>query len=55
MRNPVIATLIAGAFFSLDVQAADLLQVYKEALANDAQYASARAALAAGTSPSSPP
>ena len=48
MRNPVIATLIAGAFFSLDVQAADLLQIYKEALANDAQYASARAALAAG-------
>lgn len=48
MRNPVIATLIAGVFFSLDVQAVDLLQVYKEALANDAQYASARAALAAG-------
>ena len=48
MRNPVIATLIAGVFFSFDVQAADLLQVYKEALANDAQYASARAALAAG-------
>ncbi len=48
MRNSVIAPLIAGAIFSLDVQAADLLQVYKDALANDAQYASARAALAAG-------
>ena len=48
MRNSVLATLIAGAFLSFDVQAADLLQVYKDALTNDAQYASARAALAAG-------
>lgn len=48
MRNPVIATLAASAFLALNVQAADLLQVYKEALANDAPYASARAALAAG-------
>lgn len=48
MRNPVMAMLIAGAFLSIDAQAADLLQVYKEALANDAQYASARSALTAG-------
>lgn len=48
MRNSLIATLIAGAFMSVNAQAVDLLQVYKEALANDAQYASARATLAAG-------
>jgi outer membrane protein len=48
MRIPLIATLITGAFLALDAQAADLLQVYREALANDAQYASARAALQAG-------
>jgi outer membrane protein len=48
MRNSLIATLIAGAFASLNAHAIDLLQVYKEALANDAQYASARATLAAG-------
>jgi outer membrane protein len=34
--------------FTLDAQAADLIQVYQQALANDATYASARAALAAG-------
>ena len=48
MRNSLIATLIAGAFMSVNAQAVDLLQVYKEALANDAQFASARATLAAG-------
>jgi outer membrane protein len=48
MRTTLIATLIGGVFFSLNAQAADLLQMYKEALANDAQYASARATLAAG-------
>lgn len=48
MRNSVIATLIAGAFIALDAQAADLLQIYQQALVNDAQYASARAALRAG-------
>lgn len=48
MRNSLIATLIAGAFMSLNAQAVDLLQVYQEALANDAQFASARATLAAG-------
>ena len=48
MRNSVIATLIAGAFIALDAQAADLLDTYRQALANDAQYASARAARRAG-------
>jgi outer membrane protein len=48
MRNTVIATLIIGALLSLDAHAIDLLQVYREALANDAVYASARATLSAG-------
>lgn len=52
MRKPLIAVLMTSAFVSmtcsLQAQAADLIQVYQQALANDAQYASARAALAAG-------
>ncbi|MGK5078597.1 TolC family outer membrane protein [Janthinobacterium sp. HLX7-2] len=52
MRKPLIAVLITSAFVSmtcsLQAQAADLIQVYQQALANDAQYASARAALSAG-------
>ncbi|HEX2531036.1 MAG TPA: TolC family outer membrane protein [Burkholderiaceae bacterium] len=48
MRKPLIVTLVAGALLSMHAYAADLLQVYKDALANDAQYASARAAMAAG-------
>lgn len=48
MQKPLIAVLIASAFFSLNAQAADLIQVYQQALANDAAYASARASLAAG-------
>lgn len=48
MRKSAIATLIAGSFLSFNAQAINLLQVYQEALANDAQYASARAARAAG-------
>ncbi|MDY7540373.1 TolC family outer membrane protein [Undibacterium sp. RTI2.1] len=48
MRNPIIATLIAGVFLTLDASAADLLQIYKDALANDAQYSSARASQVAG-------
>ncbi|MET3131127.1 outer membrane protein [Oxalobacteraceae bacterium GrIS 1.11] len=51
MRKPLIAVLIASAFLSLTAPAAwaaDLIQVYQQALANDAQYASARATLAAG-------
>ena len=48
MQKPLIAVLLAGAFFTLDAGAADLLQVYQQALANDATYASARASAAAG-------
>ena len=46
MQKQLIGALILSA--SLNVQAADLIQVYQQALANDAQYASARAALAVG-------
>jgi outer membrane protein len=48
MQKPLIAALIASAFLSLNAQGADLIQVYQQALANDAAYASARASLAAG-------
>jgi outer membrane protein len=48
MQKPLIAVLLASAFFSLNTQAADLLQVYQQALANDATYASARASAQAG-------
>ncbi|MDB5754889.1 MAG: channel protein TolC [Massilia sp.] len=48
MQNPLIAALVASAFLSLNAQAADLIQVYQQALANDAVYASARASLAVG-------
>ncbi len=48
MQKPLIAVLIASAFLSLNAQADDLLQVYQQALANDAIYASARSSLAAG-------
>lgn len=48
MRNPVLAALLASAFFSIDAGATDLLQIYQDALQNDAQFASARAALSAG-------
>jgi outer membrane protein len=48
MQKPLIAVLLASAFFSLNTQAADLVQVYQQALANDATYASARASAAAG-------
>lgn len=48
MQKPLIAVLLASAFISLNAQAADLLQVYQQALANDAVYAAARAAAAAG-------
>lgn len=47
MRKSHIATLITTALVSLGAHGADLLQVYQQALANDAQYASARSALAA--------
>ncbi|MGH8853538.1 MAG: TolC family outer membrane protein [Telluria sp.] len=48
MRKPFLAVLVASAFFSLNANAADLLQVYQQALANDATFASARASAAAG-------
>jgi outer membrane protein len=48
MRQSIIATLLASAFLSLDASAIDLVQVYQEALANDATYASARSSLDAG-------
>jgi outer membrane protein len=47
MQKPLIAVLLASVF-SLHAQAADLIQVYQQALANDATYASARASLTAG-------
>jgi outer membrane protein len=47
MRKTVLATLLAGSVLSLNAHAIDLLQVYREALANDAVYASARSTLAA--------
>ncbi|UVW28420.1 TolC family outer membrane protein [Massilia sp. H6] len=48
MQKRFIAVLVASAFYSLNASAADLLQVYQQALANDATYASARALAAAG-------
>jgi outer membrane protein len=48
MQKPLIAVLVASVFLSLDARAADLIQVYQQAMANDAVYASARAAVAAG-------
>jgi outer membrane protein len=48
MQRPLIAVLIASALFTLNAQAADLLQVYQQAQANDATFASARNSLSAG-------
>jgi len=48
VRKSVIAALLVTAFVSAQANAADLLQIYKDALANDAQYASARASQVAG-------
>ncbi|MGB9991541.1 TolC family outer membrane protein [Pseudoduganella rhizocola] len=48
MQRPLIAVLIASALFTLNAQAADLLQVYQQAQANDATFASARNSLTAG-------
>lgn len=48
MRNAKLVTLIAGTFLSLQAQAVNLLQLYQDALVNDAVYASARANLSAG-------
>ena len=48
MRKSIIASVIATAFLSFNAGASDLLQIYKEALLNDAQFSSARAAKLAG-------
>lgn len=48
MHYRSVIAIIAGCFFTAHVFAADLMQTYMEALANDPQYASARAALMAG-------
>ncbi|TFW20634.1 TolC family outer membrane protein [Duganella callida] len=48
MQKPLIAVLITSAFLTLNAQAADLLQVYQQALANDATFASARSSVSAG-------
>lgn len=50
MQRPLIAVLIASALMlnAKAAQAADLIQVYQQALANDATYASARNSLTAG-------
>ncbi|MGV8894240.1 MAG: TolC family outer membrane protein [Burkholderiaceae bacterium] len=48
MRKTLLASLLAATFLAAGAHAADLQQVYNDALVNDSQYASARAALAAG-------
>jgi outer membrane protein len=48
MRKSIIASVIATAFLSLNAGASDLLQIYKEALVNDAQFSAARASKLAG-------
>lgn len=48
MRKTLLASLLAAALLAPGAHAADLQQVYNDALVNDPQYASARAALAAG-------
>jgi outer membrane protein len=47
MQKTLLATLLAGSLLSLNAQAVDLLESYKNALSYDAQYASARATLSA--------
>lgn len=48
MRKTVLAMLMTGANLLSAAHAADLMQVYQQAIANDAVIASARASLAAG-------
>ncbi|MNJ98835.1 Outer membrane protein TolC precursor [compost metagenome] len=48
MPKAKLVILIAGAFLTLQAQAVNLLQLYQEALLNDAVYSSARANLSAG-------
>ena len=45
---PLIAALLSSPLLAWNAQAADLLQIYSQALANDAVYASARSAQVAG-------
>lgn len=47
MRKSHLATLIATALVTVGAHGADLLQVYQQALANDAQFASARSVVTA--------
>ena len=47
-RAAIAGALVAGLFAALPAGAADLLQVYRDALANDSQFAAARAQLDAG-------
>jgi outer membrane protein len=47
-RNGLLASAVLIASAAVSAQASDLIGAYQQALANDAQYASARAALAAG-------
>lgn len=44
MRKTPLALLLTGVLLSLDARALDLLQAYRDALQNDSQIASARAA-----------
>ncbi|MDE2584031.1 MAG: TolC family outer membrane protein [Betaproteobacteria bacterium] len=48
MRMKLLPLMFSSLLFAGAAQAADLLQVYKEALENDAQYAAAKANLDAG-------
>ncbi len=48
MQKSLMAVLIGSAVLSFNAQAADLIDVYKQALSNDPQFASARASLAIG-------
>ena len=48
MRFRTVIPLFAGLLLSAAVSATDLMDIYMEALANDPQYASARAANTAG-------
>ncbi len=48
LRTTLLATLTVACYTALPAAAVDLVQIYKEALANDPVYSAARSALAAG-------
>jgi hypothetical protein len=48
IASALVTSLFAGVLVSTSASAADLLDVYRDALAQDPVYASARAALEAG-------